>query len=375
MNGLGELKIAVETRHVNRVRLTDFRNYEHLDIELTHGFHVLAGQNAQGKTNLLEALYLLSTARLLRGMRDAEAIREGADRALAEADIANGSTTVSILLERGIRKRAMLNGVGLPRASDLMGRLVAVCVSSADLPIVAGEPSDRRLFLDVELSQLYPGYLKALATYKRALEQRNSLLKSAQDTFVPEEAFEPWEVQMADSGAALRRYRSEFITQVAFHARETHATLGSGESLEVHYVPKDEAGTADELYALWGRSRSSEISRGTSSYGPHRDDILFTVEAREARLFGSQGQQRSAVIALKLAVHEHIREVLGEAPLLLLDDMLSDLDAERRSHLCDWVIEHAGQAVLTCTEASAAGPRILERATIFDVKAGIVVPR
>lgn len=373
MNGLGELKIAVESRHVERVRLSDFRNYEHLDIELTHGFHVLAGQNAQGKTNLLEALYLLSTARLLRGMRDAEAIREGANRALVEADVAGGATTVSILLERGIRKRAMLNGVGLPRASDLMGRVVSVCVSSADLPIVAGEPSDRRLFLDIELSQLYPGYLKALSTYKRALEQRNALLKSAQDAFVPDEAFEPWEVQMADSGAALRRYRSEFIAQVAVHARETHALLGSGERLEMNYIPKDDAREPDEFFAQWNRARSSEISRGTSSVGPHRDDILFMVEDREARLFGSQGQQRSAVIALKLATHEHVRDILGEAPLLLLDDMLSDLDAERRAHLCDWIIDRAGQAVLTCTEARAAGSDILSRATVFEVKAGTVV--
>lgn len=372
MNGLDELRGTVETRNVDRIRLIDFRNYVHLDIEFGTGFHLLAGPNAQGKTNLLEALYLLSTARLLRGMRDAEAIREGADRALVEADVAGGSTTIAIHLDRGVRKRALLNGLGLPKASDVLGRLMSVCISSADLPIVSGEPSDRRLFLDIELSQLYPGYLKALAGYKRAMEQRNALLKAAQDRFVPDEAYEPWEVQMADNGALLRKYRSEFLIRVSPHAEAAHARLGAGEALELRYVPKDEAVDADQLYAQWGRNRASEIARGSSSYGPHRDDVLFLVEGREARLFGSQGQQRSAVIALKLATHEHFREVTSATPLLLLDDMLSDLDEDRRARLCDWVIEHAGQAVLTCTEARAAGARILESATIFDVHAGNV---
>ncbi len=372
MSSLSVLGKAGETQRLCQVRLRDFRNYATLDLPIDGGFHVLAGPNAQGKTNLLEAVYLLASTRLLRGMRDFEAIREGASKALVEADLAGHSTTVALTLEKGVRKRASLNGVSLPRAADLIGRLVVVCVSSADLPIVSGEPSDRRLFLDIELSQLYPGYLRALTHYKRALEQRNSLLKAAQETNVSAEAFEVWEIQMAEHGAALRHYRRAFTQEIANYASSTHALLGLGETLQVTYAPKDDAEDADALFCLYGNGRQTEIARGSSNSGPHRDDLAINIDGREGRLYGSQGQQRSAVVAMKLATLEHMRDVLGETPLLLLDDILSDLDAGRRERLCGWVLERANQAILTCTESAAAGKAILSKATLIHVLNGTI---
>lgn len=372
MHTLHEIKMSVDKRRVAAVRLLDFRNYGEMHVELGEGLHVVAGSNAQGKTNFLESLYLLSTTRLLRGMRDAEAVRDGAERALVEADLGGGSSTIGIKIEKGVRKRATLNGMGLPRAADLIGRLVSVCVSSADLPIVAGEPADRRLYLDLELSQLHPGYLRALTQYRHALEQRNALLKQAQEQPIPPEAFEVWEIQMAEHGAAMRSHRSKFIAEVARHAAGIHSGLGNGEKLGLIFIPKDDAPDQDALLGLYLRHREAEIARGTSSVGPHRDDVLVTVDGREARVFGSQGQQRCAVISLKLATHEHMREELGESPLLLLDDMLSDLDADRRARLCEWVAESACQAILTCTEPAAAGERILSLARIFHVSQGAI---
>ncbi len=164
---------------VNRLTLHHFRNYDSLDIALDAGIHLVSGQNAQGKTNLLEALYLLSTTRLLRGQKDSEAIQEGFGGATVCAEVGHSSTSVSVVLDRSARKRVLLNGLALPRASDVLGRLPCVCISSADLSIVHGEPSDRRLFLDLELSQLYPAYLRHLAVYRRALDHRNALLKTA----------------------------------------------------------------------------------------------------------------------------------------------------------------------------------------------------
>lgn len=360
---------------VSTLSLDGFRNYARLELELAPGFNVLAGPNAQGKTNFLEGLYLLSTTRLLRGQRDAEAIQEGRDRAIVVAETIEGRTRVAITLERGVRKRASLNGLSLPRAADLIGRLPCVSVSSADMAIVRGEPTDRRLFLDLELSGLYPSYLRHLTHYKRALEQRNALLRDARDRYVAPAMYEPWEMQLAEHGAGLRAARIAFVNRLAPSTEATHARMGSGERLRVAYVSKDEAEDADALSEALTRSRGNDVARGGTSVGPHRDDLAVEVDGREARLYGSQGQQRTSVISIKLATLEVSRQELGVPPLLLLDDILSDLDERRRAFLVDVVLENAGQAVLTCTEAEAAGERILHQARLFDVHAGTVTAR
>lgn len=358
---------AVET-----LALEGFRNYASLRLSLSPGFNVVSGPNAQGKTNLLESLYLLGTTRLLRGQRDAEAIRDGDDRAAVEVELTGSGTRLGVTLERGARKRARINGLALPRAADLIGRLPVVCVSAADMAIVRGEPADRRLFLDLELSALSPAYLHHFALYKRAQEQRGALLRQSRERPMPSELFEPWEDAMATHGAHLRAAREDYVARLVEPTREVHALMGGGESLDLRYEPKDEARRGEELRELFGAGRSAEIARGASLYGPHRDDLRVEIERRDARLFGSQGQQRTAVIALKLATLDVAREERGAPPLLLLDDILSDLDERRRSMLVEVVLDRAAQAVLTCTEASAAGERILQRARLFSVHAGTV---
>src|SRR5688572_18015253 len=357
---------------VSRLSLSDFRNYARLEIDLDPAFNVLVGANAQGKTNLLESMYLLSTTRLMRGMRDGEAVRDGAERAVVKADLLHLNSQISIVLERGIRKRAQLNGAGLPRASDLIGRLPSISISSADLPIVSGEPSERRLFLDLELSQLYPSYLRHLTIYKRALDQRNALLKASQEEPRPAEQFEPWERELAEHGSALRTQRKMFLEGIQEAARGYHAHMGDGEQLALEYEQRDPPSSEQELAEALVASRHTDVHRGSTSVGPHRDDVKISVGTRDARLYGSQGQQRTSVISLKLATMDHAREHLGMPPLLLLDDILSDLDERRRAMLVEIVLERAGQAVLTCTEASAAGRDILERAKVFEVMAGAV---
>lgn len=360
---------AVET-----LSLEGFRNYASLHLSLGSGFNVVAGPNAQGKTNLLEALYLVGTTRLLRGQRDVEAIREGDERANVEAELAETGTRIGVSLERGARKRARLNGLALPRAADIIGRLPVVCVSAADMAIVRGEPADRRLFLDLELSALSPAYLHHFALYKRAQEQRGALLRQAREASLPGMLFEPWEAQMAMHGSHLREARRDYISRLIEPTREVHARMGGGEALDLRYEPKDEAFEEEALRSLLESSRAQDIARGASSFGPHRDDLRLEVEGRDARLYGSQGQQRTAVIAVKMATLDVAREERGVPPLLLLDDILSDLDETRRAMLVDVVLDRAAQAVLTCTEASAAGERILSQAKLFAVKAGVVTP-
>lgn len=357
---------------VRRVELVDFRNYSRETIDLSEGFNVIAGPNAQGKTNFLEALYLLATTRLLRGKKDAEAIREGAERATVSAIQFETDTELGFLLERGVKKKALLNGLALPRASDLIGRLRCVCVSAVDMEIVRGDPSQRRLFLDLELSALSSAYLRHLTLYKRAMEQRNALLRDSRERFHPPEAFEIWEDQIAQNGAEIRNARRAFAEELTPFSESVHREMGSGESLKLEYRIQDEALTYEGMLAGLAQNRSVDVARGSTSLGPHRDDLDIQVDGKEARLFGSQGQQRTAVIALKMATLSLIRDREGIPPMLLLDDILSDLDETRRAMLVEIVLSRAGQAVLTCTEASAAGKVILSRAKLFGVLSGTI---
>jgi DNA replication and repair protein RecF len=357
---------------VESVRLQDFRNYVALETSFSPGLNVLTGQNAQGKTNLLEALYLLATGRLLRGQRDMEAIREGASSARVEVKIAPFEASLAVQLQAGIKKRSFLNGYGLPRASDLLGRLPAVCVSAEDLSLTRGEPADRRLFLDLELSALHSTYLRDLTVYKRALEHRNALLRQAAEHAVADSHFEPWEAQIALHGAALRRARAEYVLSLATIAQDLHGIIAAGEALSLTYIARDTVKSEAEFIEELATRRGNDISRGSTSLGPHRDEVAIVAGGRDARLYGSQGQQRAATISIKLAALKVAQAQRGFPPLLLLDDVFSDLDSARREALVDLILGIAGQVVLTCTEASAAGDRVLESARIFAVAGGTV---
>lgn len=352
--------------------LDRFRNYRSQVVTLSHGFNVVFGPNAQGKTNLLEALYLLSTTRLLRGQRDAEAILEGEQSARVSAELLASHTQVAVNLERGSRKRAFVNGLGLPRASDLLGRVPTIAFSAEDLSMVRGEPSERRLFLDLDLSALRPAYLRHLTLYKRALEQRNALLKSARERYVTPGLYEPWEAQLGHHGAALRKARAEYVEVLGPLAQESHGSMAVGESLHLSYATKDDAIEEEALIEALGTGREAEVARGGTNFGPHRDDLTIQVGSRDAKLFGSQGQQRTAVIAVKLGALRLAQNELGMPPLLLLDDIFSDLDQSRRAHLVETVLAINGQAVLTCTEPNAAGEELLKTAKVFSVTAGEV---
>ena len=362
------METCVRAPVIARLALSRFRNYRSATIEPGPGFNIVFGQNAQGKTNLLEAVHLVSTGRLMRGGRDTMAVMHGEETALIEAELAGTGTLVSVELRRGHRKRVCLNGASLPRPSDVLGRIPTVSFSAGDLAIIRGEPSDRRHFLDSELSQLYPAYLRHLSVYKRALEQRNAMLKWAQESFAAEEAFEPWEAQLGEHGEALRRYRLEWIEAIGPLVAEAHADLGGGERIELTYVEHD----SGNLGAALVQCRAEDVRRGFTGVGPHRDDVLIQVGGVDARAFGSQGQQRTAVIALKLAVLASAASVMGVPPVLLLDDVFSDLDQGRRSRLVHRAQELGGQVFLTCTEREQAGVELVGRSKVFRVASGQV---
>lgn len=341
-------------------------------LDFKTGIHLVAGPNAQGKTNLIEAIHLVSTGKLLRTKRDAEAIRHGSDSATVQATVGETDSEIEIQLASGKRKRVTVNSASLSRPSDLLGRLPTVSFSAVDLEIVRGEPSERRLFLDLALSQISPAYLQHLARYKRALDQRNALLRQASDAPIPNEVFEVWEDEMGRHGVALRLHRASFVQELAVAARELDETLADGEELCLAYRAQDAGDTEDALTRGLAEGRRADILRGTSQIGPHRDEMDVMIDGQLARSYGSQGQQRSAAIALKLGVLALTRAKLPVEPALLLDDVFSDLDQSRRKNLITIGSRLAGQVILTCTEAEQAGSEMLKTATVFMVREGTI---
>ncbi len=336
---------------------------------------MLLGNNGQGKTSVLEAIYLASTSRILRGLKDSDVISEGKSTSWVEVHEASTGADLRVELGSGQKKRVYINGSMLPRASDLLGRLPCVCISSIDLPIVSGEPACRRTFLDTELSQAYPAYLRHLAIFKRAMEQRNALLRDSKEFARPADLFEPWESEIALHGAAIRQYRMGWIREVGDYAVRIHAELGDGEKVGVSYEIRSDENILGQLQ----ERRSEDIARGSTSAGPHRDDLIILVDGKSARIYASQGQQRSAMISIKLAVFNMLRTYRGSQPILLLDDVFSELDQERGRRLIKMVLRDEGQIIVTCTDTSVLGPildlsqrdRPLDYA-LFRVEAGTV---
>lgn len=351
-----------------RLSAARFRIIDQAELIPSTGFNILCGANGQGKTTVLEAIHLVSTGRLWKGAKDIQAIQEGFDETLVKAQLTHSGTELSVHIVRGSRRKALVNGLGLPRASDLLGRLPTVSFSAVDLEIVRGEPSDRRDFLDEELAQLYPAYLRHLAGYKRAVEQRNALLRQARDFWPGPEVFEPWEESLAQHGQALRSFRTKWLEEVTPLAAEHHARLSEGEVLDLAYMPKDQNLSARSL----ADTRGEDVARGSTSLGPHRDELLITISGREGRIYASQGQQRTAVISLKLAVQSLAQRVFGYPPVLLLDDVFSDLDARRRGALVDFAQSQEAQVFLSCTESEMAGSGLVSHSTIFRVDGGRV---
>ncbi len=344
------------------------RIIESAELEISPEITLITGPNGHGKTTLLEAVALAALGRLWRGGRDGQAVRTGDESARITARLEGAGAEIGVVLPSAGRRKVLLNGSGLSRPSDIMGRLPVVGFNAFDLEVVRGGPAERRAFLDGEMAQLSPAYLKALASYKRALAQRGALLKRLKESWAPPELFEPWEAALAASGAVLRAMRRDWTAVLAVSAAEDHAILSGGERLEVRYEASDGELSPEALAA----SRARDAVRGATTLGPHRDTLAVEINGLDARAHGSQGQQRTAVIALKAAVFRSVEERFGQAPLLLLDDVFSDLDSSRRERLMNLALERGSQVLITCTEPHQAGAEVEDRARIFRVDSGRV---
>jgi len=372
--------------HVTSLKLEKFRNYQTLHLEPGEGLNIFVGRNAQGKSNLLESLYILATSKSARAGKDTELIGFKQAGAKITADVIrekNSDIEIEMALSQTEKKVARINGVKHSRLSEVIGQLNAVLFDSGDLEIIRGEPSVRRRFLDLEIAQTSPRYVLALGAYRKTLEQRSRLLRDLRDGRVPfsaRDSLPAWNDTLTQHGARLIERRRRFLERLAQLAAETHWTLSDERDvLEVTYLPSfplDSLTEADDIQARFLQELASvaseETARGTTLRGPQRDDIAFLVNGADCRLFGSQGQQRTVALSLKLAERQLIEELVGEPPLLLLDDVLSDLDDARRGLLFDLTAQAGSQTFLSCTNLRAFSKSVLERAAVYSVTEGEV---
>lgn len=343
---------------IQQLRVSGFRNYERVELSPPPGITVLYGANAQGKTNLIEAVSLCCLGRSHRTPRDAELVRWGESMAQVRIRVQrrDGPHEVGVTLSRdeGRKKAIRINGTAIERMGELMGHVNAVLFSPEDLRLVKDGPEVRRRFLDMEISQLRPAYFYALQRYARALHQRNGLLHTLREE--PGHALgvtlDDWDALLLEAGAQVIQRRIAYLQALEAESARIHGALSEGrEALALRYAGQAE--DAQTLERLLHAARGEDLRRGTTTVGPHRDDFRLLINGRDARLFASQGQQRTAALSLKLAETEVMRRMLDEPPVLLLDDVMSELDIKRRRML----LERLGgvQTLITCTDLSDLG--------------------
>lgn len=371
--------------HIERICLTDFRNYERLDFEPVDGLNILVGPNGQGKSAILEAVYVLATSKSHRTSRDMDLIRLGRVSTRACAEVirdTNNDVVVELILSRAEKKIVKLNTVRHPKIGDIMGQLNAVIFSNSDIDMVRGEPSLRRRFLNLEISQISPQYIYALGRYKRVLEQRNNLLREMKTSGGTASSLEMWDNQLAAYGATVIARRAKFIEFISGVAAKLYASLtDEAEELGVSYKPNvkvEGIESEHEIQTEFSRQlvsrRELDISRGTTTVGPHRDDIILMVDGIAAREYASQGQQRTVAIALKLAEIEIMEESAGESPVVLLDDVMAELDDVRRARILD-VTRDRCQTFITTTTLEHLGKNAADAGRVYEVRSGKVTPK
>ncbi|MGD1908807.1 MAG: DNA replication/repair protein RecF [Leptolyngbyaceae cyanobacterium] len=371
------LKIGVAAMYLKALQLRHFRNYREQVITFTAPKTIVLGDNAQGKSNLLESIELLATLRSHRCHRDRDLIQTGqaAGRIAATVQREVGLSELALMLRAGGRRTAIRNGEKLRRQGDFLGALNAVQFSSLDLELVRGGPGERRTWLDTLLMQLEPVYINILGQYAQALKQRNALLRQAKGHPDPTQ-LALWAAQLAALGTRLMRRRSRGLSRLVPIAQQWHQAIsGQTEVLTLQYRP-NVAIVSDDPTEIQGaflekiqQRAIAEQQQHTSLVGPHRDDIEFTINDTPARQYASQGQQRTLVLALKLAELKLIESVVGEPPLLLLDDVLAELDLNRQNQLLE-AIQDRFQTVITTTHLGSFEAQWLKASQVLTVKAG-----
>ncbi|ADL06801.1 DNA replication/repair protein RecF [Thermosediminibacter oceani] len=365
--------------HLTKIRLFDFRNFREAEVEFSGGLNVLYGDNGQGKTNLLEAIHFLCNLRPVRTTREQDVIAWDKTKAYLKGvfDTSSGPVDRELLLVAGDRKKVRECGVERHRLSELYWQIHAVFFSPDDLSLVKGRPSERRRFLDLIIARLKPQYGRYLSEYNRALFHRNRLLKDLKKNRTLITALDAWDEQLSSLGTVILKTRAAFTEKLFPLVRKYYLYFSREErEIEIKYAGSIvSTGTSPEsiheaFLAALRKSLPQDLASGYTRVGPHRDDLQFLLGGRDLRYFGSQGEQRTLSLSLKFAERRVFFETTGVYPILLLDDAMSELDANRRR----WILEgeEPCQVFVTTVDLSAIPEDILKKSRVYRVRAGSV---
>ena len=354
--------------HIKNLSVMNFRNLADETINFSDGINIFYGDNAQGKTNLLEAVYICSTGRSQRTRTESQLIKFGYDEAHIRTFVMreNSSDRIDVHIRKDERKGMALNGIPIRKMAEFFGNLTAVIFSPEDLRLVKGGPSERRKFMDIELCQLNKVYCHDLQNYYKVLKQRNNLLKSAARDSSLADTLDVWDIQLSEYGERITAKREEFVKRLNDISGRIHSGITDGrEEFSIEYKTNFEQGS---LLERLNHFKKRDITLGSTSCGPHKDDMSFFINGNDTKFYGSQGQQRTASLSAKLAEIELIRNETGEDPILLLDDVLSELDENRQLFLMDNIGRL--QTFITCTGVEDSISKYIKDSTMYNVKNG-----
>jgi DNA replication and repair protein RecF len=332
---------------VKSLELKDYRNYNNLNIQFSNGTNILYGENAQGKTNILEAIYLCGTTKSHKGSKDREMIMFNEEEAHVRIILEKNKSShkIDLHLKKNKAKGVAIDGIPIKRQSELFGMLNIVFFSPEDLYIIKNGPGERRRFMDLELCQLDKIYLNNLTNYNRVLLQRNNLLKQISLNPKLSETLSIWNEKLVEYGCQIIESRKDFILRLNSLVGEIHQKLTGGkETLVLQYEPNVKA---MDFEGKLQKALERDLALKMTNVGPHRDDLCFLIDNIDIRKYGSQGQQRTAALSCKLSEIELVKSVIKESPILLLDDVLSELDRQRQTHLLNSIGDI--QTIITCT--------------------------
>ena len=353
--------------YINKIYLKNFRNYGEQEIFLERGINIFFGDNAQGKTNIIESIFLSSYGKSFRSSKDKDLIRFGEEHATVKIDFEKKDRNGNIKVEIGEKKNFFINGVKQTRVSNIVGKINIIIFSPDDIEIIKDGPQRRRKFLDMMISSLKPNYLHLLNDYNRVLDQRNTYLKQITKDGKNESLLDILDEQLADLSIKIFEYRNKYLEKFSSIIQEKHDIITknekSQEEIKIKYISNahDKEGYLSNLK----KSRKVDLIRGYTSSGVHRDDFIVYIDKKIVSIFGSQGQQRTATLTLKLCELKIVKEEIGESPILLLDDFMSELDENRRKNFLENLKDN--QVIITCTDKIDIQK---ENSKIFNVKNG-----
>ena len=332
---------------INKIKVNNFRNYDNEEIELNKNINIFYGENAQGKTNIIEAIFLCSLGKSFRAKKDNEMIKLNEQNAIVEIEYEKSDRDGKIKIEIGNKKNIYLNGIKIKKLSELLGNLNIVIFTPDDIGILKGGPQNRRRFLDIMISQLRPNYMHVLNLYLKTIEQRNNYLRQIKEEHKDENLLEIWDEKLAEYAIKIYEYRKEFIEKIIKKINIIHQNITNGEEeIELEYIT--ECDDKEKYLELLKQRRKLDIIKGFTTKGIHRDDFMIYINKKEIKIFGSQGQNRTAMLSLKLAELQVIYDEIGEYPILLLDDFMSELDKTRRKNFLENI--EGTQVIITGTE-------------------------